>query len=200
MHDESTYRTLLALGFAAVLPFMLYHRIRSQATGEPLDRSQEGLFILATLRPVGIACMIALVTYMASPRRMAWSSIPLLPWARFLGIVPWVAGIALLVWTLSNLGPNLTDTVVTRKAHTLVSAGPYRWVRHPFYDAVYLLLLGSGIIAANWFILASGTLVFMLMAVRTSVEERNLEARFGDSYRAWREATGRFLPRLSRNP
>ena len=42
MHDESTYRTLLALGFAAVFPFMLYHRIRSQATGEPLDRSQEG--------------------------------------------------------------------------------------------------------------------------------------------------------------
>ena len=88
MHDESTYRTLLALGFAAVLPFMLYHRIRSQATGEPLDRSQEGLFILATLRPVGIACMIALVTYVASPARMAWSSMPLPPWARLPGHRP----------------------------------------------------------------------------------------------------------------
>ena len=98
--------------------------------------------------------MVALVTYLVSPARMAWSSMPLPPWARLMGIVPWVAGIALLVWTLRNLGPNLTDTVVTRKAHTLVITGPYRWVRHPFYDAVYLLLLGSGVIAANWFILA----------------------------------------------
>jgi protein-S-isoprenylcysteine O-methyltransferase Ste14 len=199
MHDESTYRSLLVLGFAAVFPIMLYHRVRSQSTGEPLDRSQEGLFILATLRPVGFACMIALVTYMVSPARMAWSSIPLAPSARLTGVVLWVAGGALLVWTLRNLGPNLTDTVVTRKAHSLVSTGPYRWVRHPFYGAVYLLLLGSGIIAANWFILASGTLVFLLMALRTAVEERNLLARFGENYRAYRDATGRFLPRLSRN-
>ena len=32
MHDENTYRTLLALGIRGVFPFMLYHRIRSQAT------------------------------------------------------------------------------------------------------------------------------------------------------------------------
>jgi protein-S-isoprenylcysteine O-methyltransferase Ste14 len=199
MDDENTYRTLLALGFAAVFPFMLYHRLRSQSTREPLDRSQEGLFILATLRPVGFACLIALVTYLVSPARMAWSSIPLAPWARAAGVVLWLAGGALLVWTLRNLGPNLTDTVVTRKAHSLVSTGPYRWVRHPFYDAVYLLLLGSGIIAANWFILASGTVVFLLMALRTAVEERNLLARFGESYRTYRDGTGRFLPRLSRH-
>ena len=37
------------------------------------------------------------------------------------------------------------------------------------------------------------------MVVRTSVEERNLLARFGESYRTYRDATGRFLPRLSRN-
>jgi protein-S-isoprenylcysteine O-methyltransferase Ste14 len=48
---------------------------------------------------------------------------------------------ALLFWTLRTLGASLTDTVVTRKAHTLVINGPYRWVRHPFYDAVAMLLL-----------------------------------------------------------
>ena len=50
MGDDQTFRIILALGMAAVLPFGIYHRVRSQATGETLDRRQEGLFILLTLR------------------------------------------------------------------------------------------------------------------------------------------------------
>ncbi len=37
---------------------MVYHRLKSQATGEKLDRWQEGRFILFTLRPVGIITML----------------------------------------------------------------------------------------------------------------------------------------------
>ena len=47
-------------------------------------------------------------------------------------------GGCLIVWAFRSLGPNLTDTVVTRRHHTLITRGPYRWVRHPFYDAVAL--------------------------------------------------------------
>lgn len=51
MADDQTFRLILALGMAAFLPVALYHRIRSQAGGEKLDRRQEGLFILVTLHP-----------------------------------------------------------------------------------------------------------------------------------------------------
>jgi len=37
-----------------------------------------------------------------------------------------------MYWTLSNLGKNLTDTVVTRAGATLVTTGPYRLVRLSF--------------------------------------------------------------------
>jgi hypothetical protein len=50
-----------------LLPITAYHRRRSQATGEKLDRRQEGLFILITLRPIGIAGMLGLIAYMANP-------------------------------------------------------------------------------------------------------------------------------------
>lgn len=36
-----------------------------------------------------------------------------------------VLGGGLLIWTLRTLGANLTDTVITRKEHTLVTSGPY---------------------------------------------------------------------------
>jgi protein-S-isoprenylcysteine O-methyltransferase Ste14 len=127
---------------------------------------------------------------------MRWSSVALPAWLRWAGFVVFGLGLALLTWTLRGLGTNLTDTVVTRRAHTLVTEGPYRWVRHPFYDAMALLIAGIALIAANWFMLLTGAVVFSLLAVRSRTEEAHLLARFGESYRDYRERTGRFVPRL----
>jgi protein-S-isoprenylcysteine O-methyltransferase Ste14 len=86
--------------------------------------------------------------------------------------------------------------VVTRREHTLVTSGPYRWVRHPFYAAVALMVLANGLVAANWFLLMTGGLLFGLLAIRSRREEDNLVARFGEQYRDYIRSTGRFLPRL----
>ena len=51
------------------------------------------------------------------------------------------------------------------------------------------------LMAANWFLLVTGGLAFVLIMVRTQTEEEKLLARFGDSYRAYRDRTGRFLPK-----
>jgi protein-S-isoprenylcysteine O-methyltransferase Ste14 len=91
---------------------------------------------------------------------------------------------------------NLTDTVVTRRAHTLVTGGPYRWVRHPFYVAALLMTVGNALAAANWFLFAGGITTFILMAGRSRIEERILLGQFGDAYHAYRSRTGRFVPRL----
>ena len=53
--DEQIFRLILIAGFAIIIPAGMYHRVKSQASGERLDRRQEGLFVLATLRPLGIA-------------------------------------------------------------------------------------------------------------------------------------------------
>ncbi len=195
MNQESTFRAVLGAGFLAIVMLMLYHRLRSWESKEPLDRGQEGVFILATLRPIGLAMWLAVIAYLINPEWMAWSAVPLPPWVRWSGAAVVFIGIALLAWTLRNLGVNLTDTVVTRQAHTLITKGPYRWVRHPFYDALALFVVGFALLTANWFILATGALVFILLAIRSRTEEALLLARFGETYRAYKESTGRFLPR-----
>ncbi len=127
---------------------------------------------------------------------MAWSYRALPGKLRLLGLGCGLLGGALLIWTLRSLGKNLTDTVVTRRAHTLVTRGPYRWVRHPFYDSVALLLVAVFLIASNWFFLVTGCAVLALLWIRTRKEEEMLLARFGNQYRAYMVRTGRFLPRL----
>lgn len=199
MSDDQTFRAVLVVALLVILPFGIYHRLKSQATREKLDRSQEGWFVLATLRPVGVALWLGLMVWIIDPRWMAWSSLPLPTWLRWAGVAVIAITGGLLVWTLRCLGKNLTDTVVTRQEHTLVIHGPYRWVRHPFYDSAALLALSVSLIAANWFLFVTGVVAVCLFIIRTQTEEENLVTRFGDSYRTYMKRTGRFLPRIRPN-
>jgi protein-S-isoprenylcysteine O-methyltransferase Ste14 len=86
--------------------------------------------------------------------------------------------------------------VVTRKNHTLVVRGPYRYVRHPFYVAIALQMLGGGLVTANWFILLAGIIPFAFLVARTRIEERKLVDRFGVEYQDYMRRVGRFVPRF----
>ncbi|MDA2933323.1 isoprenylcysteine carboxylmethyltransferase family protein [Acidobacteria bacterium AH-259-D05] len=196
MEYEQTFRFILILGFAVIVPIGAYHRIKSQATGEKLDRRQEGIFILVTLRPIAIAGMVGLVTYMINPALMAWSSVALPNWSRWAGVMLGITGGLLLAVTFRTLGKNLTDTVVTRATHTLVTRGPYRWVRHPFYLATALAVVANSLVTANWFLALTGGISFGLLVLRTRIEEEKLIERFGEDYKEYMKRTGRFLPRL----
>ena len=196
MGDDQTFRIILALGMAAVLPFGIYHRVRAQATHEKLDRRQEGLFILLTLRPIGLAAMFGLVTFVANPEWMAWSSVPLPASLRWAGVGVGLVGGCLLVWTFRALGTNITDTVVTRRDHRLVTTGPYGIVRHPFYVASALAVFANMLASANWFVGLMGALATTLLVIRTPTEEKHLVKRFGNDYLRYMKQTRRFLPRL----
>jgi protein-S-isoprenylcysteine O-methyltransferase Ste14 len=193
LNHDLAFRPILVAGVLAVILVTGFHRIKA-GTREPLDRRQEGLFILWTLRPVAFFLWGGVIAFLINPAWMAWSSVALPVWVRWAGVGMCVATVGLLFWTLSSLGPNLTDTVVTRRAHTLVTRGPYRWVRHPFYDCFALLMIGNALAASNWFMLVTGVMVLLLLVVRTRTEEANMVARFGEPYRVYMTRTGRFLP------
>jgi protein-S-isoprenylcysteine O-methyltransferase Ste14 len=194
MSEEQTLRAAVLLILLSVLPVGIHYRVRSQSTGEKLDRRQEGLFILTTLRPAGAASWAGLIAWMINPRWMAWSAVPLPGSLRWAGVGVLIGAGTLLIWTFRSLGSNLTDTVVTRQQHTLVTEGPYRWIRHPLYLCAALLTVAMSLVAANWFLAVTGVFAVGLLVIRTRIEEEHLIARFGDDYRSYMQRTGRFLP------
>ncbi len=196
MEDEQIFIVILVLGFVTVLPVGLYHRLKAHAANDKLDRRQEGIFILLTLRPIALLKMSGMLAFVIHPAWMAWSSVGLPSWLRWIGVPLGVMAAALLIVTFRFIGTNITDTVVTRARHTLVTDGPYRFVRHPFYVATALAMAANSLVTANWFLAVTGAVAVALIAIRTRTEEQKLLERFGDEYRHYMQRTGRFIPRL----
>lgn len=192
--QEQTFRIILLVGMLIVVPVLRYHRIRARAGGGRLNRRSEGSFILLTLRPFAAAAFLALLLYVIDPRLMSWSAVGLPLWVRWAGVAGAAASAILLFLTLFSLGTNLTDTVVTRASHSLVTSGPYRWVRHPFYAAFALGLASNAVITANWFLAVTGLCAVVLVVARTKIEEQKLIQRFGDEYVQYMRRTPRFIP------
>jgi protein-S-isoprenylcysteine O-methyltransferase Ste14 len=138
------------------------------------------------------------VIYLIFPAYFQWASMMLPTWLRWSGVVVGVLCSLLMYGTLSSLGKNLTDTVVTRAEAKLVTHGPYRWVRHPFYVTAALLMASVTLLTANWLIGVSSLAVLGLLAIRTPKEEQMLIQRFGQQYRDYMAKTGRFIPWTSR--
>jgi protein-S-isoprenylcysteine O-methyltransferase Ste14 len=196
--SENIYRAMILAIMAVFMPVGLYFRLRS-LTRERLSRRDEGLLVMVVLRLFGLGMMLGLVVYVINPTWMEWSQVPLPGWLRMMGLPLGLVAVAWLFWMLSTLGPNLTDTVTVRANATLVTKGPYRWVRHPMYVGVAILVLAVSLLTANAVLALAGTVTVALQVLRTRVEEAKLVERFGEAYLAYASRTGRFLPRLRRS-
>ncbi len=70
----------------------------------------------------------------------------------------------------------------------------YRYVRHPLYAGFLLAFWATPDMTLGRLVLASGLSLYIL--VGTLLEERDLKTAFGERYRAYCQATPRYLPRL----
>jgi protein-S-isoprenylcysteine O-methyltransferase Ste14 len=73
--------------------------------------------------------------------------------------------------------------------------GLYRLVRHPQYLGLAVMGAGAVLVWPRFIVLLSYVTMLALYGLLAQWEEECCLSRFGDSYRAYRAATGRFLPR-----
>jgi protein-S-isoprenylcysteine O-methyltransferase Ste14 len=125
---------------------------------------------------------------------------------------PWFSapvGVAVLVLT-SALGISSAVVMSTLGDGTplpsvmpnhLVVAGPYRWIRNPMAAAGILQGAAVGVILQSWLVVAyavAGSLVWNYVV--RPLEEADLEERFGEEFRQYRDAVRCWVPRVSKIP
>jgi protein-S-isoprenylcysteine O-methyltransferase Ste14 len=199
MTSETPFRIALLIIVVLTTMVIVYHGRRAIASGGKVSRQAEGVLFSIGLRIGGNLLWIATLVWLLVPAAVEWATIPLPVWVRWVGVAIAAVCPILLHWTLATLGANnLTDTVAVRAEATLVTSGPYRWVRHPYYVVAALLMGSVTVLTANWLIGLSSLFVLALLALRTPKEEQMLIDRFGEPYRDYMTRTGRFCPRIGR--
>jgi len=195
--NENIFRTLAAVILFTSIGISSYFRRKADKdTGEKISRKVDGSTLMTIIKVGGLILWLSPLVYLLNPLWMAWSKIGLPDSVRWLSIGIGIVCIGLIYWLFSSIGSGISPTSATRKQHTLVTSGPYHWVRHPLYTVGSSMFISFGMIADNWFIAVLGVLAFIAMAIRTPKEEANLIEKFGDEYREYMKRTGRFLPRL----
>jgi len=83
-----------------------------------------------------------------------------------------------------------------KSGHELITAGIYRYVRHPIYTGIFISIIGAELVAGSWLWLV--LLIALTAAARTQAakEEHILLEKFGQDYQNYMNRTKRFIPYL----
>ncbi len=134
--------------------------------------------------------VLLLAAVVATPRGDDWAR----PWwLDAVAVATLALGVGLGLWAALRLGRGLTPSPLPNGAVDLVTRGPYRWVRHPMYTAVMLIVAGVAIRSGSYLVVVEAVALAALFNVKARWEERRLVETF-PGYRDYRKSTGRFLP------
>ncbi|HEY6266569.1 MAG TPA: isoprenylcysteine carboxylmethyltransferase family protein [Candidatus Acidoferrum sp.] len=120
---------------------------------------------------------------------------PFIPWLAAPMFVVFLAANAVRWWVIRTLGDHWNVQVMDSTRLGVVTSGPFRYVRHPNYAAVFAEMLALPLIHTAWITATAGALAHIgVLTQRLSTEERVLFAN--PEYRAAMSSKPRFLPGL----
>ena len=114
-----------------------------------------------------------------------------------LGSLLAVAGAGLVLRSRVALGPAWSFEPLADEATGLITAGPYRRVRHPIYLGLALLAMGNALAFSNWpaaVIVLAG--IVPTFAWRAHAEEAVLSRTFGERYKRYQSHTKMIIPHV----
>ncbi len=169
---------------------------RKQQADASQDDMREPAWLTATLGLIALLHFGAIVAYLLNPSLLRWSAFEAGNTVRWIGIALGCVGMVGEIWSAVALGASYSPKLQISDEHVVVQAGPYRWIRHPLYAFWLPVTAGWGAAMGNWFIIANGAvLILVLAAIRVPREEAMMMQGFGESYRKYMTHTGRFIPR-----
>ena len=164
-------------------------RQNGTAPATPRARRPIKLVVVKAIK-VSILIGIMVQTVWGDILPIAGDALPL----RIAGCLIYTVGLAMAVLARIQLGRNWLDieTAAVKDKQQVVSSGVYRYVRHPIYGGDLLLLLGLELALNSWLVVLVPVLAFTV--IRQAMQEERMLLESLPGYRAYYEATKRFIP------
>jgi protein-S-isoprenylcysteine O-methyltransferase Ste14 len=120
-----------------------------------------------------VLCLAWLILISLDAGRFHWSQVPV--WLQLVGAIVLVCSFYLFFLTFrenSYLSPAVR--IQAERAQTVVSTGPYHYVRHPMYSAIVIFGMGTPLLLGSWYGVLFGLILVAVIAWRAVLEERTL--------------------------
>jgi len=179
----------IVLWLARKEPELLAERMSSpMQSGQPL---WDKVFVVAVM----VLFVAWLISMPLDAVRFGWSEVP--GWLQILGALGVVLSFYIMFLTFrENAYLALVVKVQQERGQSVVSTGPYRYVRHPMYASTFLFFPGSALLLGSWWGLMFCTVLLGLLVWRIPLEERMLENGL-DGYDEYaRKVRYRLIPRV----
>jgi protein-S-isoprenylcysteine O-methyltransferase len=113
------------------------------------------------------------------------------------GLMLLIGGQVLRWASIVTLGSYFTVDVALQDGQSVITTGPYRWIRHPSYTGLLIAFLGLGIVLGNWLsVIVLIVPILLALSYRIRIEERVLRLALGEAYATYCQRTARLVPWL----
>jgi protein-S-isoprenylcysteine O-methyltransferase Ste14 len=124
-------------------------------------------------RRIAIPLMLTHYLVAGLDARFGWSAVPAA--VQVAGFLATAGALTLTGWTLySNPYASTAVRIQSERGHSVITTGPYAFVRHPMYLGVLLYGLGSGPAVGSWWASLALLPVLAVFVRRTLFEDRML--------------------------
>ncbi len=116
------------------------------------------------------------------------------PIAMGLGLIFQILGIMIGLWGILTMRIGNFNIQPEVKSVSLITSGPYKWIRNPMYIGVLFFL--TPIVIQNFNMLNSLVLIVLLITLLLKIhsEEQLLKERFGEEYTKYKMKSNRLIP------
>ena len=175
-----------ALVLLRIDPELIAERARRQDEAKGWDKILTKAF--------GVPAFLAIPIVAGLDIRFGWSAGMPLPFYPVAAVI-WTLGFALISWAMaSNRFFSTVVRIQQEREHTVVTGGPYQYVRHPGYVGITVMILATPPLLGSWWALVPVACSMLVLIVRTVLEDRTLQAEL-DGYRDYAQRVRyRLLP------
>lgn len=144
--------------------------------------------------PLLILAVILLGKALDAAAGAPFEVVKMIPFTGDAGFVIAALALANDLWCFRTLSLHETTIMPHRAVSSLVSDGPYRYSRNPIYISHIAVTFGLGLMLGSLgVLLLTPLLALALVKLSIEPEERHLERKFGDAFRAYAARTPRWL-------
>jgi protein-S-isoprenylcysteine O-methyltransferase Ste14 len=147
-------------------PGLLAERIN---ISPPNQKAWDKIFVVL----LNLFVFASLVLMALDAVRFHWSQMPL--WLQVVGAIALVVSFILMSLVFrENSYLSATVRIQEERGQTVVSTGPYHYVRHPMYAGGLFMFLGTPLLLGSWYGLLLTLLFLPALLARTVLEEHTL--------------------------